>query len=339
MIEIGYKLSSEEFGPNELVEQAVRAEQAGFAFALISDHFHPWCDAQGQSPFVWGVLGGIARATSRLRVGTAVTCPTIRTHPAIVAHAAATAAAMMPGRFFLGVGTGENLNEHVVGRGWPSGEIRLQMLEEAIEVIRLLWRGGVQSHHGTYYTVEDARLYTLPRKLPALMVAASMPGAAELAGRCGDAMINTDVDGKLLRLFRAAGGDAKPCYIEMTVCWAKSAAQARKTAHEVWSLSALEGPLFTELAQPSHFEAAFKPIREAQVAEAVICGPDAKRHIDEIRKAARAGYTHVCVHQVGPDQEGFFRLYEREVLPKFVGERAGARDKSKAARRHGSNTG
>jgi G6PDH family F420-dependent oxidoreductase len=201
------------------------------------------------------------------------------------------------------------------------------MLEEAINVIRLLWQGGVKSHHGRHFTVEDARLYTLPPDAPMLMVAASKPGAAELAGRLGDAMINTDVDGALLRRFKASGGDDKPRYVEMTVCWDKSARKARKTAHQVWALSALEGTLFTELAQPSHFEAAFKPIREEQVAEAIICGPDAKRHVEAIRKAARAGYTHVCIHQVGREQEGFFRFYEREVLPKVSG-----------GRRHRSNT-
>jgi len=233
-MDIGYKLSSEEFGPADLVRFAVRAEQAGFEFGLISDHFHPWTDRQGHSPFVWTVIGAIAQATTRLRVGTAVTCPTIRIHPAIVAHAAATTAALMGERFFLGVGTGENLNEHVVGRGWPSPDVRLEMFEEAITVIRLLWEGGTKSHHGRYYTVEDARLYTLPDKRPPLMVAASKPGAAELAGRLGDAMINTEVDEDLIHRFEeAGGGDDEPRYVELSACWAKDERRARKTAHEV----------------------------------------------------------------------------------------------------------
>ena len=322
MIEIGYKLSSEEFGPTDLVRFARRAEAAGFGFALVSDHFHPWSDRQGQSPFVWSVAGAVAQATTRLRLGTAVTCPTIRMHPALVAQAAATTAALMPGRFFLGVGTGENLNEHVVGRGWPSTEVRLEMLEEAIGVIQLLWEGGTKSHHGRHYTVEDARLYTLPDEPPPIMVAASMPGAAELAGRCGDAMINTEVDEELLRRFEWAGGKGQQRFVEETVCWAKDERQARKTAHEIWPLSALGGPLFTELALPSHFEAAFEPITEEMVAESVVCGPDPERHVEVIRKAERAGYTHVCVHQVGPDQERFIEFYAREVLPEFGGRRA-----------------
>ena len=322
MIEIGYKLSSEEFGPTDLVRFARRAEAAGFGFALVSDHFHPWSDRQGQSPFVWSVAGAVAQATTQLRLGTAVTCPTIRMHPALVAQAAATTAALMPGRFFLGVGTGENLNEHVVGRGWPSPEIRLAMLEEAITVIRLLWEGGTKSHHGRYFTLEDARLYTLPKVPPPIMVAASRSHAAELAGRCGDAMINTEVDDDLIQRFEGGGGGDKSRFVEETVCWAKDEKAARKTAHQIWPLSALGGPLFTELALPSHFEAAFEPITEDMVAEAVICGPDAGRHIEKIRRAEGAGYTHVCVHQVGPEQERFIQFYEREVLPAFRGRKA-----------------
>ena len=187
MLQIGYKLSSEEFGPNDLVRHAARAEEAGFTFALISDHYHPWIDKQGQSPFVWCVIGGVAAATSKLQLGTGVTCPSVRIHPAIVAQAAATAAAMMEGRFFLGVGTGENLNEHVVGRGWPETAVRQERLAEAIEVLRLLWQGGYQSHYGKHYTVEQARIFTLPDEPPEIAVAASQPNAAELASRVGDA--------------------------------------------------------------------------------------------------------------------------------------------------------
>jgi G6PDH family F420-dependent oxidoreductase len=178
MVEIGYKLSSEEHRPNDLVRYAAMAEDAGFTFALISDHYHPWIDTQGQSPFVWCVIGGVAQSTKRLRLGTGVTCPTVRMHPAIVAQATATAAAMLEGRFFFGVGAGENLNEHVVGQGWPETEVRQERLREAVEIIRMLWRGGYQSHHGRHYTVENARLYTLPETLPPLMIAAGGPKSA-----------------------------------------------------------------------------------------------------------------------------------------------------------------
>jgi G6PDH family F420-dependent oxidoreductase len=333
-MEIGYKLSSEEFGPADLVRFAARAEQAGFEFALASDHYHPWVDRQGQSPFVWTALGAIGHATTRLRVGTAVTCPTIRVHPAIVAQAAATTAALMRGRFFLGLGTGENLNEHVVGEGWPAPDVRLEMLAEAIDVIRLLWKGGSQTHRGRHYTVEDARLYTLPDEPPMLMVAASKPNAAELAGRAGDAMINTEVEPELVQRFQAAGGADRPRFVELTVCWAPDERRARKTAHEVWSLAALNGPLFTELRTPEYFEAAMQMVTEDDVAEAVACGPDPRRHLDAIERARKAGYTHVCVHQVGPQQMEFFDFYEREILPA-LGDGAAARRKpvAKAPRR------
>src|ERR671937_85128 len=177
MTAIGYSLSSEEHPPADLVRFARNAEDAGFAFAMISDHYHPWIDRQGQSPFVWTVLGAIAQATTRLRVGTAVTCPTIRIHPAIIAQAAATTALLFDGRFFLGVGTGENLNEHILGDRWPGASVRREMLEEAIGVMRLLWKGGLQSHSGRHYTVENARLYTLPRRPPEVRVCGPRSGA------------------------------------------------------------------------------------------------------------------------------------------------------------------
>src|SRR5438067_5408976 len=206
MTEFGFSLSSEEHRPIDLVRQAVRAEEAGFSFAVISDHFHPWTDRQGQSPFVWCVIGAIAQATGRLRLGTGVTCPLIRIHPGIIAQAAATSAAMMPGRFFLGVGTGENLNEHVLGDKWPAPDERLELLEEAVEVIRLLWQGGYQTHRGRHYTVEQARLYTLPEQPPELCVAAAQPNAAELAGRIGDGFIGVAPERGLIEKFEQAGG-------------------------------------------------------------------------------------------------------------------------------------
>ncbi|HXG04748.1 MAG TPA: TIGR03557 family F420-dependent LLM class oxidoreductase [Candidatus Binatia bacterium] len=322
-IQIGYKLSSEEFGPRELVRQARRAEEIGFRFGLISDHFHPWTDRQGQSPFVWSVLGGIAEATERLVVGTGVTCPTIRMHPAIVAHAAATAAAMLPGRFFLGVGSGENLNEHITGHRWPPVEIRQAMLEEAVAVIRLLWQGGYRDHYGRFYTVENARLYTRPPEPPPIYVAAGGPKAAALAARVGDGLVMSEMKPDVLRAFEQAGGGGKPRYTELTVCWAPDEAQARRTAFEVWPIAGFTGPLNQDLAIPAHFEKAARMLTEDRVAEAVICGPDPGRHVEALVKHAEAGYTHVAVHQVGPDQEGFFRFYEREVLPAF--ERAGER--------------
>jgi len=207
VLEIGYKLCSEEHGPNDLIRYAQQAEAVGFTFAMISDHFHPWTAEQGQSPFVWSVIGAIAHATKRIRIGTGVTCPTIRIHPAIIAQAAATATAIMPGRFMLGLGSGENLNEHIFGDRWPPADIRQEMLKEAIDVIRQLWRGGEQSHYGDYFTVENARIYTLPDEPPPILVAGSGPKSADLAGRAGDGFISTAPREELLDRFRNAGGD------------------------------------------------------------------------------------------------------------------------------------
>jgi coenzyme F420-dependent glucose-6-phosphate dehydrogenase len=324
MTTLGYKLSSEEFGPRELVRFARIAEESGFQFALISDHFHPWTDAQGQSPFVWSVIGGVAEATSRLVVGTGVTCPTIRTHPAIIAQAAATSAVMLPGRFFLGVGTGENLNEHIVGARWPAVDVRRAMLAEAIDVIRALWRGGYQDHYGRYYTVERARLYTRPETPPPIVIAASGPKSAELAGRLGDGLVATEPDRELIKAFGAAGGGGKPRYGEISVCWARDEASARRTAHRTWPLAGFHGPLVTELASPAHFEGAARMVTEDAIAEAVVCGPDPQRYLARIREYAAAGFDHLCVHQIGPDQEGFLRFYAREILPALSERRAAA---------------
>jgi G6PDH family F420-dependent oxidoreductase len=315
VIELGYMLSSEEHGPDALVDQAQRAEQAGFSFVCISDHFHPWISEQGESPLAWTVLGAIARLTSSVGVGTAVTCPAMRYHPAIVAQAAATAAAMMPGRFFLGIGSGENLNEHVVGRGWPAPDVRLDMLEEAAAVIRALWSGEMVTHRGRHYTVEHARLYTLPDDPPAIVVAASKPGAAELAARIGDGMWNVAPDAGLVERFRAEGGDGKPVYGGPKLVYAADEAAARREAHRLWPTSALPGDLSQELADPEHFEEASRLVTEEQVASAIVCGPDVERHLESVRAFADAGFTHVHVTQVGHDQEPFFRFVERELRP------------------------
>jgi coenzyme F420-dependent glucose-6-phosphate dehydrogenase len=317
-VELGYAMSSEEHEPLELVEHARRAEASGFTYALISDHFHPWIDAQGESPFVWSVLGGIAQATTELRVGTGVTCPMIRMHPAIVAHAAATTAAMLPGRFFLGVGTGENLNEHVLGDRWPPTFVRREMLREAVEVMRTLWRGELTSFLGSYYTVENARLYTLPETAPEVIVAASGPEAAELAGEIGDGLVATAPEKELVATFEQAGGGGKPRFAQLTVCWAEDEAEALATAHRVWPNAGLKGTLTQELPLPSHFEQAVEMVTEADTAEMVVCGPDSDRHREAVQQYVDAGFDHVYVHQVGADQEGFMRFYEREIIPSFA---------------------
>jgi coenzyme F420-dependent glucose-6-phosphate dehydrogenase len=311
-MEIGYALSSEEHPPLDLVRDARRAEEVGFEFALVSDHFHPWIDRQGHSPFVWGVIGAVAASTKRLRLGTGVTCPTIRIHPALVAQAAATAGALMPGRFFLGVGTGENLNEHILGDRWPSPDERQEMLTEAVAIIRGLWEGGLFSFDGAHYTVDRARIYTLPDEQVPIVVAASGTEAARLAGELGDGLVSTAPKQELVETFLEAGGNG-PRYGQLTVCWAKSEVDARRTALEWWPNAGLKGPLSQELALPSHFEAASSMVTEDEIAKQIPCGPDLDSHLLQIQSFADAGFDHVYVHQIGPDQGGFLDVY-RDVL-------------------------
>lgn len=319
MIELGYWLSSEEHSPRDLIDYARQAEAAGFPFALISDHYHPWLDRQGQAPFVWSVMGSIAQVTRRLRLGTGVTCPIVRLHPAIVAQAAATAPSMLPGRFFLGLGSGEALNEHILGDRWPPVEMRQNMLEEAIKIIRLLWQGRQESYQGAYFTVENARLYTLPDEPPPLLVAAGGAGSAKIAGELGDGLIGIAANEELVKTFREAGGANKPLYAKLAVCWAEDKNEALRTAHRVWPNDSLGG-FVTELPTPAHFEQAVQLVRPEDVAQTIITGPDPEPYLAKIREFAQAGFDHLALHQVGPDQAGFFRFYEKELRPRVEKE-------------------
>jgi coenzyme F420-dependent glucose-6-phosphate dehydrogenase len=315
MPELGFALSSEDHPPNELVRQAALAERAGFTFALISDHFHPWVDAQGHSPFVWTTLGGIAQATEKIRVGTGVTCPMIRIHPAIVAQAAATVATMMPGRFALGVGSGENLNEHVLGDRWPLPDERLEMLDEAIAVMRLLWQGGEQTHRGKHYTVDHARVYDLPDGPVEVHVAASQSNAARLAGQIGDGMISTSPDEELVKAFEDAGGNGKPKLGMIHVAYDKDAEKGLERAFELWPNTALKGPLGQELATPSDFEEAAEMVEREDLAPTTPHGPDPEPYLALIRRYGEAGFTHVFVHQIGSNQDEFADFAARELIP------------------------
>jgi coenzyme F420-dependent glucose-6-phosphate dehydrogenase len=317
LAQIGYMLSSEEHSATDLVRFAQRAEAGGFDYAVISDHFHPWTTQQGESPFVWSVLGAIALSTDRIAVGTAVTCPTMRYHPAIVAQAAATVATMMPGRFMLGVGTGENLNEHVVGQLWPSYVDRAEMLEEAVNVIRLLWTGEAVSHRGRHFSVDNACVFSRPEVPPPVIVAAGGPLSAAMAGRIGDGLMNYSPDAAVVEQFTNAGGEGKPKYIQVNVCWAATERAARETARAVAPTVALPGELGNLLPTPTHYEQAVTLVTEDRMAELVVCGPDPDAHIAAIEKAVGAGYDHIHIDQIGPDQAGFFDFYEREILPRL----------------------
>ena len=318
MTSFGYKLSSEEHGPRDLVRYARRAEEVGFTFAAISDHIHPWTDQQGHSPFVWSVLGGIAEGTERLEVITGVTCPTIRIHPAIVAHAAATTACLMPGRFSLGIGTGEHLNEHILGDKWPRAGVRRAMLDEAIDVMRELWEGENSNHSGRYFTVENARIYDVPDQPIPILIAASGDKALELAGEKGDGLIALAPEEQMIEKFEKAGGHGKPKYAEVSVLWHPDEEQAVKQAAELWPIVGIGGELSQELPLPRHFDQAAENVSPDDVRDKVACGPDPERHLGMIKKYVDAGYTHIWMHQIGPDQDGFFNFYEKEILPALA---------------------
>lgn len=316
MTTFGYWLSSEEHRPLDLVRDARRAEGLGFSYAMISDHFHPWIEAQGHSPFVWSVIGGIAASTEKIAIATGVTCPIIRTHPAIVAHAAATCGAMLPGRFTLGIGTGENLNEHVLGDRWPAPDERIEMLEEAIEVIRLLWQGGERTHRGKHYTVDHAQLYTLPDEPIPIAVAAAKPLAAELAGRAGDGLVSTEPNEETVARYKAGGG-AGPRYGQVRLCWAEDEDKAKETVFELWRQSGLGGTINQELPRPSDFDAVAESVTIEMATEGVPCGPDPAPVLKQIEEWRQAGFDHIALHQVGADQDGFFRFWEEELQPEL----------------------
>jgi G6PDH family F420-dependent oxidoreductase len=313
---VGYFLSCEEYTPEELLEQARSAEHAGFAGLWISDHYHPWVDAQGQSPFAWSMIGALSQVC-RLPVTTAVTCPTIRIHPAVVAQAAATSAVLCKGRFVLGVGSGEALNEHILGDAWPSADVRLEMLEEAVEVMRKLWKGGFVSHRGKHYTVDQARIYTRPESPPPVYVSGFGPKSIDLAARIGDGYVSTMPDADMVRRFRDAGGGAKPAQGGFKASYAETEDEAVWIAFGRWPNAALPGELSQVLPSPRHFEQASKLVTPDMIKEAFVCGNDPGKHLEMIDKYAKAGFDEVYVANTGPHFQGFFDLYAKRVLPRL----------------------
>ncbi|MEW2327061.1 TIGR03557 family F420-dependent LLM class oxidoreductase [Micromonospora chersina] len=313
---IGYFLSSEEYTPAELLEQARGAERAGFEALWISDHYHPWVDAQGQSAFVWSTIGALSQVC-RLPVTTAVTCPTVRIHPAVIAQAAATSAVLHDGRFVLGVGTGEALNEHIFGDPWPQADVRLEMLEEAVEVIRSLWTGDFVNHHGKHYTVEHARIYTRPDTPPPIYVSGFGPKSIELAARIGDGYVSTMPDADMVRRFRDSGGADKPCQAGFKAAYADSEDEGVRIAYERWPNAGVPGELSQVLPSPRHFEQAAQLVQPEMMKESFVCGRDADAHLEMIDKYAKAGFDEIYVANTGPHWQGLFDLYEREVLPRL----------------------
>jgi G6PDH family F420-dependent oxidoreductase len=314
---IGYFLSCEEFGPHELVEQARLAQKAGLDRLWISDHFHPWNDEHGHSPMVWSVIGALATAVPGMHVTTAVTCPTVRIHPAVIAQAAATSAVLLDGRFTLGVGSGESLNEHILGDVWPEAEVRLEMLDEAIEVIRGLWEGRQYSHYGEHYAVVNARIYTLPETPPEIVVSGFGPKSVDLAARVGDGYVSTIPDKQLVDRFKRKGGDGKPIQGGTKVCWGPDEQECVKTAHRLWPNEGLSGELSQILPQPAHFEQATALVTEEMIAEAVPCGPDVEQIVAAFRQFADAGFDELYVQQIGDRQAEFFDVLVREIVPRL----------------------
>ena len=318
MARYGYFLSSEEYDPAELVRQARLAEEAGFSALAISDHFHPWLDEQGQSGLVWSLIGAISQVTS-LPITTLVTCPTVRVHPAVIAQAAATSAILTEGRFVLGVGSGEALNEHITGQRWPSADVRLEMLEEAVSVIRELFSGRLVTRHGPHYTVETARLYSLPSEPPPIYVSGFGDKATRLAAEIGDGYVNMQPSAELVRTFRENGGGSKPAVAGLKVCWDSDAGRARKTMHRIWPNDFLPGEAAQVLATPRHFGELSSLVTEDMVTAP--CGPDAGVHAAAIGEYLDAGFDEVYVQQVGGSAEGFFEFYAGQVLPQLPADR------------------
>ncbi|WP_114578316.1 TIGR03557 family F420-dependent LLM class oxidoreductase [Saliphagus sp. LR7] len=317
MVEIGYTLSSEEHTPDELVDNAVRAEEAGFDFVSISDHFHPWVSAQGESPFVWSTLGAIARETEEVGIGVGVTCPTVRIHPVNVAHAVATIAEMADGRFTFGVGTGENLNEHVVGERWPEHDVRLEMLEESMDVMRNLWTGEEVSHHGDHYTVENAKLFTVPDEPIPTLVSAFGPQTARMAADYGEGLWCSGPQAEVVEAYEDAGGEG-PAYTQLHGSYQDTEEEAIDTVYDVWPNGAITGELAQELPSPAHFEQAAEMVDREDVAEGgTITEPSPDPYVESIETAIDAGYDHVYVHQIGDNQEEFIDFFAENVMPEF----------------------
>lgn len=316
-MKIGYFLSCEEYTPAELVEQAVAAERAGFEALWISDHFHPWNDEQGQSPFVWSVIGALSQVCS-LPVTTAVTCPTVRVHPAVIAQAAATASLLLGGRFTLGVGTGEALNEHVLGDVWPSYDVRMEMLEEAVALIRRLWEGDFVTTRGRHYEVSNARIYTRPDSPPPIYVSGFGPKAVDDLARFADGFMSTSPDAEMVGRFKEATG-GKPAQAGCKVAWADTEDEGVDHAHRLWSNAGLPGELAQVLPSVRHFEQASSLVTRESTADSVVAGPDVDKHLEQLHEYRDAGFDEVYVANMGPHFREMIEAYGRDVLPSLKG--------------------
>ncbi len=312
-MQVGYKIATEAFGPQEVVRQAVRAEQAGFDFVEMSDHFHPWLDVQGHSAFTWSMLGAMAARTERIGLATGVTCPMIRYHPAVIAQAAATVQILSGNRFTLGIGSGERLNEHVVGAGWPAVHKRHEMLREALEIIRLLWQGGYRSYEGKHLQLEDARVFDLPDQLPVIAVASGGHNASAIAAELGDGLFATEPKSELVQAYRDAGGSG-PRYAEVPMAWAADEDSAVQAALETsrWALTGWK--VMSELPNPVNFDAASSTVKPEDIRQQFSVGPDLDAHVQQAQPYVDAGFDHIVLQNTGPDPDGFLDACESELI-------------------------
>jgi G6PDH family F420-dependent oxidoreductase len=316
MTQFGYTAMCEQTPVRQLVRDLVAAEQAGFDFSVMSDHYFPWLEEQGHSGYAWSVLGAAAQATQRLPLMTFVTCPIFRYHPAVVAQKAATMGLLSDGRFTLGLGAGENLNEHVTAGAWPLARVRHERLAEAVTIIRELMGGDYVNFSGRHFQVERARLFDLPESPVPIGIAVSGPESVALAGEHADCMIATEPERTLTDGFSQAGGAGKPRYGQIPLCYDLDEGAARKRARQLWRWALPGWHVMSELPEPRSFDAASAQVTEEDIADLVPCGPDVARHVAVARQWVDAGFTHIALVQVGADhQDQFMTWAAQELLP------------------------
>ena len=317
MVAFGYTLMTEQRGPRELVADAVAAENAGFDFEVCSDHYSPWLASQGHAPNAWAVLGAVASATQRVPLMTYVTCPIMRYHPAVVAQQAATVALLAgDGRFTLGLGAGENLNEHVVGQGWPPANVRHEMFAEALEIIGELFAGEYVNRVGRHFRVDSAKLWDVPAGGVPVAVAVSGAQSVEAFAPSADAMVAVEPLPELVKGFDEAAGVTLPKIGQQPIAWGADPDEAVARAHDQFRWFAGGWKVNAELPGPAAFAAASQFVRPDDVADAFACGPDVAAHVEAVRPFVEAGFTHVALVQVGGDtQPEFLRFAADELLP------------------------
>ena len=313
MPDYGFFLSCEEIGPNEVVRYAQEAETAGFDRLWISDHYHPWLSVQDSSPFVWSVLGALA-ATTEMKLTTAVTAPAFRIHPAIIAQATATIAVMAPDRFTFGVGTGEALNEHILGQAWPPVSIRQKRLTEALAIIRRLWTGEVVTHEGEYFTVHDAKLFVTPETPPDILVSGFGPSSTKLAAEIGDGWITASPDEDGMKAYRDAGGTGRT-QAGIKICYADTEREGMETAHKLWGHEPGAGQIAQDSPMWLQFEGVQALTTPEDMTASVACGPDPANAAEYLQKYIDVGFDEIYISQMGPDQSGGIAFVQEQVLP------------------------